>query len=333
MGRGRTRRDTAALEAVLAELRRRFGPWVVRRLSELAPRSDESILSTGSLGLDHALGRGGLPRGQIAEYCGPATSGKSTLSAHLLARAQQAGGFVAFVDGDQAADYEQMARVGVDLGELLVAVPATVREAFDIARLLLLARGLDAIVLRALVELARAGPGGPAAFAQGLRVIQAGLLRAPTVVLFLTHPEDAHPDALANGRRALRHVAGARVQFAPVEPLRHPSGDLSGLRVRAAVVKQRRAGPSARATVDLRRDGRVDTAAELFDGGLASGLIRHHPLHGYVYGDQWLARGRAQAAAWLEREPALAAALEADLRAAWGLPPRRPSPVPTATAP
>ncbi|MBI2941312.1 MAG: hypothetical protein HYY04_12830 [Chloroflexi bacterium] len=297
----------ARLEQVLAELRRRFGEWIIYRLREARPRLGELTISTGSLGLDRATRIAGVPRGRLTEFSGPPTSGKSALAFHVLANAQRQQGFVALIDASHAADFARLQRCGVNLSDLLLVVPESASEAFDITSLLVASEGLDALVISAVNSLV-VGPGGdPRSFSQGLRRLLAELAHSPTVVVVLVHVDPLWLRVGRNAARALAHAATLRLAFRPVRLLTHPSGDVQGLRLQVEVVKNKLARPYEVAELAIWRDRGIHVAAELFDLGLAQ-CLRHDPL-GYWFGDTWLGRGRQSAILTLEDDPALALAL------------------------
>lgn len=291
---------------MLAELERRYGPWVVFRLSQ-RPTVGSAVIATGSLGLDYATGVGGLPRGRVTEFFGPPTSGKTTVAAHLLASAQRQRGFVALIDASHGFDLGQLSRCGVNLNNLLLVVPQSAREAMDIASLLVASEGLDALVLSAANHLV-AGPGSdPAAFAEGLRRLVAELGHAPTVVIVVVHDEPRWHRVGRNAARALAHAATLRIAFRPLRLVTHASGDVLGLRLRAEVVKNKLAPAGRSAEIEVWHDRGLHLAAELFELGLVHGLIATQP--GYSFAGTWLGRTRAAAIQALACEPTVAAAL------------------------
>jgi recombination protein RecA len=315
----------ARLQAVLRELERRFGPWIVYRLRDArpSPRPNGTAIPSGSLGLDHAIGVGGFPRGRIVELIGPPTSGKSLLSYHLLANAQRRGGFVTFVDSAHRADFEQMARCGVDLADLFLVVPESIVEAIEVAALLVESGGLDALAIGPLADLIGSSLPKARLAANRLARLNAVMASSPTVVAFLTdrmadHSTDCLPDhgprsasraPLPPWGRALRHFASLRIQLTPLKPLAHPSGDVVGLRVRAEAIKNRLAAAERRVELDLRRDRGIHREAELIDLGLATAVLVDRPL-GLCFDAHLLGRGRARAIATLENDPALAHDIE-----------------------
>ena len=297
----------ARIERVLATLRERFGDWIIYRLRDARPRLGEPAISTGSLGLDRATGLGGVPRGRLSEFFGPATSGKSTLAFQVLANAQRQQGFVALIDAGHAADFARLQRCGVNLADLLLVVPESAREALDIAGLLVASEGLDALVISAASSLVLGPLGEPRAFGMGLRRLLAELAHAPTALVALVHDDPPWRLAGRNAARALAHAATLRVAFTPVSLIAHPSGEVPGLRLRAEVVKNKLAPPHGVTELEVWRDRGVHAAAELFALGLRDGLIGERPgSFGYWFGDAWLGRRRQAAIDALGADPALA---------------------------
>ncbi|HEX5414623.1 MAG TPA: ATPase domain-containing protein [Chloroflexota bacterium] len=298
------------LEAVLRELERRFGPWIVYRLRD-GPLQERAVsaIPSGSLALDFALGIGGYPRGRIVEIVGPSGSGKSILAFHLLANAQRQRGFAVYVDAGHRADYEQMARCGISLADLFLVVPESAAEALEVASLLVESHGLDALAFGPLAELV--GPRADLArdTARRLARLNAVLAGAPTSVLFLSAdpPTGARRPwpSLAPLSRALRHFASVRLQTAPVAPVRHASGDILGWRVEVTTIKNKLAPAQRRAVLELRRDRGIHPAADLLDLGLARGIVVE-TLAGLCLDTHFLGRGRAGALSSLESDPTLA---------------------------
>lgn len=295
------------LRAVLHELERRFGPWIVYRLKDARPSAGcSAAISSGALSLDLALGIGGYPRGRITEIDGPASSGKSVLSFHLLASAQRQRGFIAFIDTGHRANFEQMARCGVDLADLFLVVPESAREAIEVAALLIESHGLDALVIGPLADLIDTSPQATREAADHLARLNAVLHRAPTVVLFQGEP--GFRPSLASYNRALRHFATLRLEARPLRLLTHASGDVLGLRVQLTTLKNKLAPAQRQTTLDLRRDRGIHVEADLIDLGLRNGIIVE-TLAGLCLGSNFLGRGRARAIIALEHDPSLAQTL------------------------
>jgi recombination protein RecA len=303
------------LQVALQELERRCGPWIVYRLRDARPkvsgsRGDAGAISSGALSLDLATGIGGFPRGRIAEVIGPPGSGKSVLTSHLLANAQREHGFVTFIDAAHRADFEQMARCGVDLADLFLVVPENVREALDVASLLVESAGLDALVVGPLAGLIGDSRRDTWDAAERLGRLNLALTASPTAVAFLT--DDGTYPSTGPYLRALRHTASLRLRVTSRFPLLHPSGDVGGLRVRVETVKNRLAPAQRHTELDLRRDRGIHAEADLIDLGLARAIFEER-LSGLCFGQYVLGRGRARAIAALERDTSLARELREHL--------------------
>lgn len=309
-----TRRER--LDEVLREIKRRFGPWALYRLSQARPKLGKLAISTGSLTLDLTTGIDGIPRGRITELSGPLSAGKRTLAANILANAQAEHGFAAYIDAAHAFDAERLVRCGGDLSDLLLAIPETMDEALTMIDLLVRSGGLDAVILDALpgADYLRSPSSRtplPLLLAQGLRRINAGLRNAPTAVVLVSEQTRQWTDS-----RALRHAATLRIALQPAVPLRHPSGAVTALRVRAEIVKNKLAPVAAPVSFEIDERVGIRRNAEIVDLALAVGLIEQHPL-GLIAGKIPLGRTRAQAVARLADDPALARALEEQIRAHW----------------
>jgi recombination protein RecA len=299
------------LRIALQELERRFGSWIVYRLRDArprvsGPRGNAGAISSGSLSLDLATGIGGFPRGRIAEVIGPSGSGKSVLTFHLLANAQHERGFVTFIDSAHRADFEQMARCGVDLADLFLVVPENVREALEVASLLVESAGLDALVIGPLAGLIGNSHREIWDAVARLGRLNLALSASPTAVAFLT--DDGAFPSTGSYLRALRHAASLRLRVTPRFPLVHPSGDVGGLRVHVETVKNRLAPAQRHTELDLRRDRGIHSEADLIDLGLAHAVFEER-LSGLCFDHNVLGRGRARAIAALERDTSLAQAL------------------------
>ena len=303
------------LHLALQELERRFGPWIVYRIKDARPtvsgsRGHSQAISSGALSLDLATGIGGFPRGRISEVMGPPGSGKSVLTFHLMANAQRERGFVTFIDAAHRADFEQMARCGVDLADLFLVVPENVREALEVATLLIESAGLDALVIGPLTDLISGSHRATWEATEKLGRLNLALSASATAVAFLTD-DVAHPST-GPYTRSLRHTASLRLRVTPRFPLVHPSGDIGGLRVRVETVKNRLAPAQRQTELDLRRDRGIHPEADLIDLGMARGIFEQR-LSGLCFGRHVLGRGRARAIATLEHDPSLARALREHL--------------------
>lgn len=303
------------LEAVLAAIARRFGPAVVYRLCQASPDRPLRAIPTGSFTLDRVTGIGGIPRGRLTELSGPPSSGKRTLVAHIVANAQANGGYVAYIDAAHGLSADRLHRCGANLQDLLLAVPESDVEALTMVELLVQSGGLDAVILDALPFTQHLVLAGSSAsmLSRGLTRIVAALRGVSTAVVIVQELPGFDSQA-RSGRRSLRHAAALRLLLWPEAPLLHASGLVTGLRVRAQVL--RNALTFLTPTVTFELDDRVGIrrSAEVLDSACAAGLVISHPL-GLLAGDIVLGRNRAQAAARLEAEPTLRTHLEGQLGA------------------
>ncbi|MCM8748023.1 DNA recombination/repair protein RecA [Thermomicrobiaceae bacterium CFH 74404] len=300
----------AALDALRRELAARFGAHVLLRWEQAQPQRAARALPTGSLALDLASGIGGLPRGRLSELAGPPYAGKRTLAAHAVAQAQRGRGWAAYLDGAQSLDPDRWRALGVDLADLLWALPRSLPEALAMAQLLLRTRALDLIVLDL-----RPGWAGRL-LARGVRRLRPLARRAPTALLVVRDLLPSEPDAGLGG-------AALRLRLVPDEELWLGSAR-AGLRVRPLVQARGQAEPVA-VPVALELDERAGLrrAAELFDLACWLGVVVRHPL-GFLGAGTVLGRSRSAALARLEAEPALWARVEEEVRARGLSPVERP---------
>jgi len=267
---------------------------------------DPRVLPTGLLGLDLVLG-GGLPRGRLIELAGPPYSGKRTLAGWFVRAAQRSGGWVAYLDAAHSADFDRLHCWGVDVLDLLVALPQSVTEALELARLLVLSGSLDLVVLDLPPHLASRPE-----LARGLRQLRP-LLRG-TPAAFVVVRDRTHEPALTAAQVRLRLEPLA--QLGRVGPFAAP-GLPDGLRVRLCLERSPRWPPrDPPVPVELRFREGVCVALERIDLALESGLIAQHPL-GLLFAETVLGRTREAAAARLAEDPVLWSRLEEEIRARW----------------
>ena len=302
------------LKEVIRELERRFGPGIVYRLSQAKPKVGETTLSTGSLSLDYATAIGGVPRGRITEIYGPDSSGKTTLAYYLLASAQRDKGLAVLIDAEQAADSEAMASCGVDLADLILASPTEAEEGLEMVEILVRCGALDALVVSsvaALGALPRRASSLARLMSEGLGKINLFLKGTPTALVFTNYLD--RPGHRPLGGRALAFYASLRLELQPQSPIARFDGDVVGVRVLARVTKNKLAFPLHEVVLDFLEGQGISREGELIDLGLDLGLIDKLPL-GLVYDFEVLGRGRDQALAFLQKNPAVACRLEDDLR-------------------
>lgn len=319
------RQDRAErLRAVIAALRDRYGPRIIRlgatshdtvdRIASGAAGAGWPPLTTGSLGLD--LLTGGLPRGGITELAGEEGAGTGTLSLAALAACQRVGGLALLVDAEAGVDPDSLVAVGVDPERLLLACPATAAEAWDVLLALCRCGALHLLLLSSLPGLL-ALPGSDAPSyrpARGLRRLRTALRGRGTALLLTNRPVPGPPGSTVGGA-ALAQAAALRIALRRDRLLYAPSGEVAALRALARVVKHHGLPRDPALALDITPGG-PRRAAELIALGRLLGCIQEHPL-GLISRGRVLGKTPARAAAELERDAELAGALERQVRAAW----------------
>jgi len=323
-----TRREQA-LERAMAQIEKEYGKGSIMRLGS-RERADVAVIPTGSLGLDIALGVGGLPRGRVVEIYGPEASGKTTLTLHCVANAQKAGGIAAFVDTEHALDPLYARRLGVDVDNLLVSQPDTGEQALDIAEMLIRSNAVDIIVVdsvAALVpqselegQMGDAQVGAQARLmSQALRKLSGIISKTSTCMIFTNQLRMkigvmfGNPETTSGGR-ALRFYASVRIDIRRIGSLK--SGDeIVGNRTRATVAKNKVAPPFRKAEFDILYGRGIDRFGEIVDLGVAAKLLDKSGAW-ISYGDLRLGQGREKAIEYLRENAPLAQELEAKIRAA-----------------
>ena len=306
-----TGESVSDLEEVLRALERRFGKRVVYRLSQARPKFGEHAVSTGSLGLDLATGRGGVPRGRLATVDGPESSGKTTIGYEVVAAAQTDGGLAALIDAEAAVDAGELRACGVDLSDLILGQPRDAVEALGVAELLVRSAALDAIVVTvASRDLANR--------AEIVRRLSFALAGTPTALVLVGAIGGRGDSGRRNDGRAtsspIAAFASLSVRSRTIGLVTRSGGEVAGIRVRAEVVKNRLASPGGVAEFDAVEGRGVHREAELFDFGRLQGHLIETGL-GWVYAGTLLGRNRERAVACLEGEAALAARLRAAILA------------------
>lgn len=276
-----------SLDEALAQIERQFGAGAVMRLGS-GPSLPVPAISSGSLGLDLAMGAGGYPRGRIVEIYGPESSGKTTLALHAMANAQAAGGVAAMIDAEHALDPAYARRLGVDLDGLLVSQPDSGEQALEICELLVKSRAVDLIVIDSVAALTpRAELEGSMGdthvglqarlMSQALRKLTGAINRSRAVIVFINQirmqigVSFGNPETTPGGR-ALRFYASVRLDIRRIETLKGPNG-ARGNRVRVKVVKNKVSPPFRQAEFDVVFNRGICRETELVDLGLEAGLV------------------------------------------------------------
>jgi recombination protein RecA len=317
-----------ALETAISQIERQFGKGAIMRLGQQEAVA-VNVIPTGSLGLDAALGVGGIPRGRVVEIFGPESSGKTTLALHVIAQAQQAGGLAAFIDAEHALDPEYCGKLGVDVENLLVAQPDSGEQALEIAETLIRSASVDVVVVDSVAALVpRAeleGEMGDASvglqarlMSQAMRKLTAIVSKSKTCVIFINQIREkigvmfGNPETTTGGR-ALKFYASVRLDIRRIGAIK--SGEeVVGSRTKVKVVKNKVAAPFRVAEFDILYGEGISKVGELIDLGLEHRLITKSGTW-FSYGEARLGQGRENARAYLRENPELAAELEAKLRA------------------
>ena len=317
-----------ALATALAQIEKQFGKGAVMKLGANVAMQVDSI-STGSLGLDLALGVGGMPRGRIIEVYGPESSGKTTLALHVLAEAQKAGGEVAFIDVEHALDPAYARALGVDIDSLLVSQPDTGEQAMEICEALVRSGAIDAIVVDSVAamvpkaeiegEMGDSHVGLQARLmSQALRKLTGIIGKTNTVCIFINQLREkvgvvyGNPEVTTGGR-ALKYYSSVRVDVRRIEGLKDSAGNFIGNRTRAKIVKNKVAPPFKEAEFDIMFGEGISKVGELIDLGVKLGIVQKSGAW-FNYGDTRLGQGRDNAKIFLKEHPEVADEIEKIIR-------------------
>ena len=321
-----------ALDAALAQIERAFGKGSIMKLGQRDAVEIESI-STGSLGLDIALGIGGLPKGRIVEIYGPESSGKTTLALHCVAEAQKKGGTCAFVDAEHALDPAYAKKLGVDIANLLISQPDAGEQALEIADTLVRSGAVDVLVIdsvAALVpraelegEMGDSLPGLQARLmSQALRKLTASISKSNTLVIFINQIRMkigvmfGSPETTTGGN-ALKFYASVRLDIRRIGAIKDKD-EVVGNATRVKVVKNKVAPPFRQVEFDIMYGAGISKTGELVDLGSKAGIIEKSGSW-FSYDSQRIGQGRENAKAFLAENPDMAAKIEAAIRANAGL--------------
>lgn len=316
-----------AVEAAMQQIQRQYGKGAVMKLGEKGIQPIEHI-STGSLSLDMALGVGGVPRGRIVEIFGPESSGKTTLSLHIIANAQKSGGIAAFIDAEHALDPVYAKKIGVDIDNLIISQPSCGEEALEIAEMLVRSNGIDVVVIdsvAALVPQAELeGNIGDAhiglqarLMSQAMRKLTAALSKANAVAIFINQLRDKVGVAYGSsettpGGRALKFYASVRIDIRRADVIKEGS-EIKGNRVRAKVVKNKIAPPFKEAEFDILFGEGISYEGDVLDLAVSCGIVEKSGAW-YSFRGEKLGQGRENAKAFLKNNPEVFEAIEKEVR-------------------
>ncbi len=335
-----------ALDAALSQIERNFGKGSVMKLGQRDTAVEIDAIPTGSIGLDIALGIGGIPRGRIVEIYGPESSGKTTLALTCVAEAQKLGGTCAFVDAEHALDPIYAGKLGVDVDELLISQPDAGEQALEIADTLVRSGAIDLVVIDSVAALVpRAELEGEMGdthvglqarlMSQALRKLTASIARSRCCVIFINQIRMkigvmfGSPETTTGGN-ALKFYSSVRLDIRRIGAIKDRD-EVVGNQTRVKVVKNKLAPPFRQVEFDIMYGAGISRTGELIDLGLKADLVEKSGSW-YSYDDQRIGQGRENAKNFLAENPEVAAALEASIREGAGLVPPAPRAVPDGTA-
>jgi recombination protein RecA len=322
-----------ALDAALSQIERAFGKGSIMRLGKNDKSMEIEVVSTGSLGLDIALGVGGLPRGRVIEIYGPESSGKTTLALHCVAEAQKTGGICAFIDAEHALDPVYARKLGVKVDDLLISQPDAGEQALEIADTLVRSGAIDVLVVdsvAALVpraelegEMGDAQPGMQARLmSQALRKLTASISKSNTMVIFINQIRMkigvmyGSPETTSGGN-ALKFYASVRLDIRRIGMIKERD-EVIGNQTRVKVVKNKVAPPFKQVEFDIMYGEGVSKVGEIIDLGVKAGVVEKSGSW-FSYDSQRIGQGRENAKAFLKNNPDIAGKIEAAVRSNSGL--------------
>ncbi|MBR4204449.1 MAG: recombinase RecA [Clostridia bacterium] len=316
-----------ALNTALGQIEKEFGKGTIIRMGE-TPKMNVEVISTGSIGLDIALGVGGLPRGRIVEVYGPESSGKTTLTLHAIAEMQKAGGTAAFIDAEHALDPVYAKNLGVDIDNLLVSQPDSGEQALEICDALVRSGAVDIIVIdsvAALVPQAEIDGDMGAAhvglqarlMSQALRKLSGTISKTNSIVIFINQLREkvgqmyGNPEVTTGGR-ALKFYASVRIEIRKSESLKN-GAEIYGNRTKCKVVKNKVAPPFRIVEFDVLYGTGISKASEIVELGVNLGILEKSGAWFYYNGNR-LAQGKDNARIAVEQNPQLAAEIEVKIK-------------------
>jgi len=322
-----------ALESALAQIERQFGKGSIMKLGQNNAVMDVEAISTGSLGLDIALGIGGLPKGRIIEIYGPESSGKTTLTLHVVAEAQKTGGVCAFVDAEHALDPQYAKKLGVNLDELLISQPDTGEQALEIVDTLVRSGAVTTIVVDSVAALVPKSEiegdmgdmqmGSQARLmSQAMRKLTASIGRSNCMVIFINQIRMkigvmfGSPETTTGGN-ALKFYASVRLDIRRIGSIKDRD-TVIGNSTRVKVVKNKVSPPFKEVEFDIMFGEGISKIGEIVDLGVKCGVVEKSGSW-YSYKDERIGQGRENAKTFLKANPAMAADIEEKIRSASGL--------------
>ncbi|MEX0976821.1 MAG: recombinase RecA [Woeseia sp.] len=318
-----------ALAAALGQIEKQFGKGSVMRLGDGGPAKDIEVVSTGSIGLDVALGIGGLPRGRVVEIYGPESSGKTTLTLQVIAEAQKLGGTAAFVDAEHALDPNYAEKLGVNVDDLLVSQPDTGEQALEITDMLVRSGAIDVIVIDSVAALTPKaeieGEMGDShmglqarLMSQALRKLTGNIKRSNAMVIFINQIRMkigvmfGSPETTTGGN-ALKFYASVRLDIRRIGAIKK-GDEVIGNQTRVKVVKNKVSPPFKQAEFEILYGGGISREGEIIDHGVEQGIIDKAGSW-YSYKNDRIGQGKENARDYLQANPEIRAEIERQIRA------------------
>ncbi|MCQ9376989.1 recombinase RecA [Methyloversatilis sp. XJ19-49] len=323
-----------ALAAALAQIEKQFGKGSIMRMSDGQLENDIQAVSTGSLGLDIALGIGGLPRGRVVEIYGPESSGKTTLTLQVIAEMQKIGGTAAFIDAEHALDVQYAGKLGVNVSDLLISQPDTGEQALEIVDMLVRSGGVDVIVIDSVAaltpkaeiegEMGDSLPGLQARLmSQALRKLTASIKRTNTMVIFINQIRMkigvmfGNPETTTGGN-ALKFYASVRLDIRRIGAIKKGE-EVIGSETRVKVVKNKVAPPFKQTEFDILYGEGISREGEIIELGVLHKFIEKSGAW-YSYGTERIGQGKDNVREFLRANPVMAREIENKVRVACGMP-------------
>ncbi len=319
-----------ALSSALAQIERSYGKGAIMRLGDASAARGVEVISTGALTLDLALGVGGIPRGRIVEIFGPESSGKTSLSLHVIAEAQRLGGVAAFIDAEHALDPAYAARIGVNTDDLLISQPDTGEQALEIVEALVRSQAVDVVVVDSVAALVpKAEIDGEMGdshvglqarlMSQAMRKLTGAISRSNCVVIFINQLREkvgvmfGNPEVTSGGR-ALKFYASVRLDIRRIDSLKQGM-DVIGSRVKVRVVKNKVAAPFRATELDLLYNEGISWEGSVLDGAIEAAVVEKSGAW-FSYGETRLGQGRENVRELLKGNPELTAEIARKVRQA-----------------
>ena len=326
-------KKSKALELAITQIDRQFGKGSIMRLGDNYIPTMDNVISTGCLSLDVALGVGGIPRGRVVEIYGPESSGKTTLALHIVAEAQKAGGFAAFIDAEHAVDPDYSKRLGVNTEELLISQPDTGEQALEICETLVRSGALDVIVIDSVAALVpRAELEGDMGdshmglqarlMSQALRKLTGTVSRSNTTVIFINQIREkigvvfGNPETTPGGR-ALKFYSSVRLEIRRITTIKD-GAEMVGSRVRVKVVKNKVAPPFKKSEFDIMYGQGISYVGDIVDLAVEGNIVEKTGAW-YSYDDMKIGQGRENAKSFLTENSDILDAVTEKVKSFMGL--------------